>query len=347
MKFSLLKSFSIRMFCTACVAASSINLSYASPAAAFSLESPTVNTKALTEHTLEEQKRILIAWLNGEFSNLKHIFEHGPVGGYPPILMRQSTVTLSDEKALWVQQSSLVNPTDTYREHLYRFRINERNNTIVQDIYLLPKGFAGEWVFDELSIAEELELLDGCSISWRADAHSMLGSRDGNFCAFKDELDRVISISSHLTLRPQQLEVVDTAVADDGEPLLGDVDGNALVLNRIRFFHTQLAFLPAGADASSDAEWVAAIPQRPMHDHDQRVALLNAGDGLFLGHDIQVIGDSSNLDELVLRIYRQTEDEPIFSATMEFVEAGRWRATTERLRVELTLAESIIDVLPH
>ena len=347
MKSSLLKYFPMRMFCAACVIASAITISQAKPNTVFSLDDSTIAAQTLNEHTLIEQKRILIEWLNGEFSNLKHIFEHGPVGGYPPILMRQSIVTLGAEKALWVRQSSLVTPTDSYREHLYRFRINERNNTIIQDIYLLPRDFDGEWFSDDRGVSPQLEQLEGCSITWRADTNMMHGNRDGRFCAFKDELNRVVSISSQLKLSPHQLEVVDTAVADDGEPLLGDVDGNALVLGRIRFFHTELTFLPAGADANSDSEWVEAIPQRPMHDHDQRVALLNAEDELFLGHDIQLIGNAKNADELVLRIYRQTEDEPVFSATMEYLGAGQWRATTNRLRVELRLAESVIDVLPR
>lgn len=347
MKFPLLKYFPVRVFCTACVITSSITISHAKPTAVFSLNDSTITVQTLTEHTLAEQKRILIEWLNGEFSNLKHIFEHGPVGGYPPILMRQSTIHLGAEEALWVQQSSLVTPIDSYREHLYRFRINERNHTIIQDIYLLPQDFDGEWFSDEIGISPQLEQLEGCSITWRAEGNTMHGNRDGRFCAFKDELNRVVSISSQLNLNPYQLEVVDTAVADDGEPLLGDVDGNALVLDRIRFFHAEITFLPAGADARSDNEWVEAIPQRPMHDHDQRVALLNAEDQLFLGHDIQLIGNAKKADELVLRIYRQTEDEPVFSASMEYLGAGQWRATSERLRVELRLAESVIDVLPR
>lgn len=347
MKFPLLKNSSVRGFCTACVIASSISISHAQPSTVLSLDDSTTSVQTLTEHTLAEQKRILIEWLNGEFSNLKHIFEYGPVGGYPPILMRQATINLGAEKALWVQQSSLVTPTDSYREHLYRFRINERNHTIIQDIYLLADDFDGEWFSDEIGISPQLEQLEGCSITWRAEGNMMHGNRDGRFCAFKDELNRVVSISSQLNLHPYQLEVVDTAVADDGEPLLGDVDGNALVLDRIRFFHAEITFLPAGADARSDNEWVEAIPQRPMHDHDQRVALLNAEDELFLGHDIQLIGNAKYADELILRIYRQTEDEPVFSASMEYLGAGQWRATAERLRVELRLAESVIDVLPR
>lgn len=296
---------------------------------------------------IEEQKVKLVDWLTGEFSNLRHVFEFGPTGGYPPVLLRQEPIELIDnETAMLVTQSWLASPGQIYRKHLYRFRIPRRSNDILQDIYAVPADFTGAFV-DENGLSPALDLVVGCSIRWQATEQGFKGYRDGNRCSFRDENDQVVSWTTHLTLNPVEYSVADTAFTDDGEQLLGDIDGKALVVNRIRFFQAEIGYLPAGADADDLQQWMVAAPQRPLHDHEQRIPLVSSEDGLFLGHELQLVSDLSNPERLHLRLYRQTEDEPIFQAEMEYMGEGKWSATSERLRIQISKADSITALLPQ
>ncbi len=295
----------------------------------------------------EVQKENLITWLTGEFSNLRHVFEFGPTGGYPPLLMRQQQVNLmNDEAAIYTEQSWLAAPEQIYRKHLYRFRILRSSNDIVQDVYLVPNDFSGE-LYDEEGIADELELVAGCSIRWQATEQGFKGYRDGNRCSFRDENNQIVSWTTHLTLNQTEYTVADSAFTDNGEQVLGDIDGNALVLNRIRFFQAEIGYLPAGADPDVMEEWMVALPQRPLHDHEQRIPLLSADDGLFLGHEVQIVSDIENPQKLQIRLYRQTEEEPMLQMEMDYKGDGKWSATAERLRIQLSMARSITELQQH
>lgn len=300
-------------------------------------------SNAYNELTQEEQKRILLNLLAGEFSNLRNIFEHGPSGGYPPVLIRQKQV---NEAGLWVQQSTIAAPDRVYRQQYYHFVIPRRANYIRQDVYLLPNDFAGDFSNIE-ALPEELQAVVGCAIHWYPRSDSWVGERSGEFCAFRDENNEVVAVNSTIQLDTERYQITETAVSSNGEPLLGDIEGLPLVLQRIRFFHAELSYLPAGADGNDDNQWMAANPQRLMHDHEQRVALMSANEGLFLGHDIQLLTDSNDPQQLTLRVYRQTEDEPLFVVALEYHGSGEWRATHERLRVQLRAVDSVTELLPQ
>ncbi|EGN76282.1 CpeT/CpcT family (DUF1001) [Idiomarina sp. A28L] len=309
--------------------------------------SASAKNTSVVQLSTEEQKDKLVNWLTAEFSNLRYVFQFGPIGGYPPVLMRQEQVELFDnETALVVAQSWLAAPNQVYRKHLYRFRIPRRSNEIVQDIYSVPLDFAGALASED-GLSQELELLIGCSIRWQATETGFEGYRDGNRCSFRNEDNQVVSWTTHLTLNPLEYSVADTAFTDDGEQLLGDIDGKALVVNRIRFFQAEIGYLPAGANADDLQQWMVAAPQRPLHDHEQRIPLLSSEDGLFLGHEVQLISDLNDSEKLQLRLYRQTEDEPMFQVEMEYMGEGKWSATGERLRIQISKVDSVTELLPQ
>ncbi|RUO21106.1 hypothetical protein CWE08_05795 [Aliidiomarina iranensis] len=305
------------------------------------------SSQSLQDLTPEAQQERLIDWLTGEFSNLRYVFEFGPVGGYPPLLLKQQRVPLMDgEYGVLVEQSWLAAPERIYRRHLYRFRQPRFSDDIIQEVYVVPNNFAGSFISED-GFSAELDLMSGCSIRWQVKANEFEGYRDGNRCSFRNENNQVVSWTTHLRLNATNYNVADMAFTDDGEQVLGDIEGTGLVLNRIRFFQAEIGYLPAGAEAEDLSQWMVALPQRPLHDHEQRIPLMSGEDGLFLGHDIQLIGNLQEPETLLLRLYRQTEDEPFFAEEMEYQGDGKWRATSERLRIQLSVANSIAELLPH
>ncbi|WP_157981331.1 CpcT/CpeT family chromophore lyase [Aliidiomarina sanyensis] len=288
----------------------------------------------------ESQRSLLLQYLVGEFSNLRTILETGRGAGHAPIFVRNHRLAWDDEDVIWSRQSLLNTPNATYRQQVYRFVLPRRNTGIVQQIYLAPASWEPQ--SDDWSA---LERLQGCDIVWRYTGDGFVGSREGSQCGFVDEQGRAIFLATHLQANSVRFTVEDAALSRGGELILGDLNGEPVVHERIRFFDVNIEFLPAGASSENDSAWIVAEPFRDLHDHDIRVPLVSSDERMFLGHDIQVLGNSEEPTGLTIRVYRQAEEQPVLSLKVEG-EDGRWSAEAERFRIQLRAQERFSDS-PH
>ncbi|TRW49312.1 hypothetical protein FM042_00085 [Aliidiomarina halalkaliphila] len=277
----------------------------------------------------------LKAHLVGDFSNLRHMMTTGEGVGQPPVLMQITPADWDGEPVLIARQALIESLDEPYRVHIYRFRESRRNSQLIQDIYVVPEAAHNE---RDASMLRHAELLQGCSIRWQAEDDQFVGVRDGRRCAFLDEHGRQIAVSSQLLLTEEQLIVEDRAVAMGGDIIVGSPLGDVSVYERIRFFSADIAFLPSGAQASDADAWLGVAPHRPLHDHDVRIPLTASADGMFIGHDIQVLGFATDENRLQVRLYRLSDVNPHQDVTMEF-DGATWHAETERFRIRLTPIE--------
>lgn len=293
-----------------------------------------------SDHSVDTTIERLATWLEGDFSNMRFIIEQGG-SGQPPILLQHRIVREeSDHPAVAVKQSWLSQPSQGYRYQLVRFDAN-RDGSVRQIIYPLTAEAYGQ-VVDNQPLAAEfidtLTALDGCDIRWTDAKSEFHGERRGDYCSFSDEYGEVVHWQTTLTLDPYQYTVNDAAYTSSGEPIIGQVDGLPVINERIRFFTADIQFLPAGANSNQEDAWVTATTRQPLHDHEQRVALMDA-DGLqFFGHELQVLGDARNPEELQVRVYRYGEEQPLNEFTIK-LEAGDGQAEGDRVRLRLRVTE--------
>ncbi|RUO22047.1 hypothetical protein CWE06_04240 [Aliidiomarina haloalkalitolerans] len=293
-----------------------------------------------SDHSADQTIERLATWMQGDFSNMRFIIEHGG-SGQPPILLKHRVVREEQGRpAIVVQQSWLSQPQQGYRFQLLRFQQN-RDGSIQQMIYpLTAQTYAGvleSSSFSEASL-ENLVALEGCEVRWTASETEFLGERRGEYCSFIDEYGEEVHWQTRLTLNPYQYAVDDVAVTSQGEQIIGQVDGVPVVNERIRFFTADIQFLPAGANASDDEAWISASTRQPLNDHEQRVALMDADGSQFFGHEIQVLGNVYDPEELRIRIYRSGEETPLTELHMAYSE-GNWQANSERVRLRLQVRD--------
>lgn len=287
---------------------------------------------AAADHPQDKEIARLLDWLAGDFSNMRYILEAGG-SGHPPILLRQQVVKRDDANpALLVQQSWINQPEESYRYQLFTFR-KLRTGDIIQSIAVLSKSDYEHIQAGDVSFSD-YATLPNCEIVWREEDGLFNGFRDPERCRFSDQYGELVHWQTRLTLNPHQYTVDDFAVTALGETILGQVDGIPVVNERIRFFTAHIEFLPAGADASSDDAWVEVNPRQTLHDHEQRIALMDVQGELFYGHDIQLLGKSNQPDYLKVRLYRQDEESPLVELTTEY-HNGEWQAQGERIRLRL------------
>lgn len=287
---------------------------------------------AASEHPQDKEITRLLDWLAGDFSNMRYILEAGG-SGHPPILLRQQVVSRDDKNpALLVQQSWINQPEDSYRFQLFTFR-KLRTGEIIQSIAVLSRSDYQHIQAGDVNFSDYASL-PNCEIIWREEDGVFNGFRDPERCRFSDQYGEQVHWQTRLTVTPYQYIVDDFAVTAQGETLLGQLDGVPVVNERIRFFKADIEFLPAGADASSDDAWVAVQPRQTLHDHEQRIALMDLKGELFYGHDIQLFGKPDQPEYLQVRLYRQNEESPLAELTTEYQD-GEWQAQGERIRLRL------------
>lgn len=301
----------------------------------FAMVSVSAHAATVSEETNSDLAK-LKSHLTGDFSNLRHMMTTGEGVGQPPVLMQITEAEWDGESVLIARQALIESLDEPYRVQIYRFREARRNDHLIQDIFVVPEAAHNE---HGDSLFTHAELLQGCSIHWRIEDDDFVGVRDGRRCAFLDEHGRQITVSSQLLLTEEQLIVEDRAVAMGGDIIVGSPLGDVSVYERIRFFSADVAFLPSGAQPSDADAWLAVAPHRPLHDHDVRIPLTAREDGMFIGHDIQVLGFATDENRLQVRLYRLSDVNPHQDVTMEF-EEGSWYAETERFRIRLELIDT-------
>ncbi|MCH8501391.1 MAG: CpcT/CpeT family chromophore lyase [Aliidiomarina sp.] len=287
---------------------------------------------AATDQSQDKEITRLLDWLAGDFSNLRYILESGG-SGHPPILLRQQLVSRDDENpALLVEQSWINQPEESYRYQLFTFR-KVRTGEIIQSIAVLSSSEFQDIQAGDVQFSDYAPLRN-CEIIWREEDGLFNGFRDPERCRFSDQHGELVHWQTRLTVTPHQYIVDDFAVTAQGETILGQVDGVPVVNERIRFFVADIEFLPAGADASSDDAWVEVQPRQTLHDHEQRIALMDSKGEFFYGHDIQLFGKADQPEYLKVRLYRQNEESPLAELTTVYQD-GEWRAQGERIRLRL------------
>ncbi|WP_194757528.1 CpcT/CpeT family chromophore lyase [Aliidiomarina indica] len=291
------------------------------------VSAPTVSANAQRNADIDQLKEYLI----GDFSNLRHMMTTGEGVGQPPVLLQITPAEWDGEQVLIARQALVSAPNEPYRIQVYRIRKDQRSGQLVQDIYVASPALNSS---EHSLLFESAERLAGCSIRWRVEAGQFVGIRDGRRCKFRDQHGREISMSSRLLVTAEQLIIEDSAMAQGEDFILGRPLGEVNVYEPIRFMSAQIMFLPSGGQANDESAWLSVDTYRPLHDHDVRIPLVASADGMFIGHDIQLLGFADDETQLQLRIYRFSDAEPLDDVTMEF-DGETWHAETERFRIQL------------
>lgn len=294
----------------------------------------------------ELQQRLLLA-LSGEYSNFHALTEQPTtVGDFPPIIQHGEPIILANgEQALLVKQGFLSSRASDasnsyYRRTLYVFVTPRNSNEIVQISYPLSASVSKQALTEPDALAE-LPRLPGCEIFWQyepmANGHdSFNGYRSPDRCFFVDEKEIPVHLETIVHVTNNELQMTESLLDSNGEPLLEAEIGGTITLNPIRFFDMTVSFLPDGANKDDPAAWISVQPDGLIHDHGQRINLRTQKEQQILPYQIKIVRADSNQNLLQVRIYSLGLDTPLEDLTVE-LHNGVGVLHIDPLRVEIEL----------
>ncbi|CUS49571.1 MAG: CpeT/CpcT family (DUF1001) [Idiomarinaceae bacterium HL-53] len=274
-----------------------------------------------------EQQNVLVELLAEDYSNFHPLFFHPEdVGNFPPVVQRgYRTTTTSGAPAVIVEQAFLDQELTPYRRQLLTFSLPSRSEGIVQVTYPLEVEQPLPMGPINLSAYERLQ---GCEVRWKALENGFEGYRSPRRCYFLNEAGQQVHLESNLRIQADSLEMVDTVLNAEGEPLEDEAPA-ALVLEPIRFLQLEARFLPSGEDSENKDAWLPVTVDRPMHDHGQRVNL-SLGEQR-LPYQLHVVLVPEAPEQLQVTIYSAGDEVPVEQWNLS-LEAGAWSQTEAPLQ---------------
>jgi len=232
---------------------------------------------------LEEDLAQMMQWFSGRFDNYwqtrqqessKEPVEH-PNGRIHSIFAPISMPALG-KNVFYVQQYAEGDPSNIYRQRLYSFTTNPKEDAIELVIYAPPDAEAvidahlDPSKLDGLS-PNDLKSYPGCEVYWQRqnrgidDDHFIGFTKDGACKVISSRSGKTLLISDTLRLDAKQIWIQDRAEDTEGNWIYGNRANIPHKLQRTRFFECWAA-APKGKKEDGSDDWDL---WRPIEIHDQ------------------------------------------------------------------------------
>jgi hypothetical protein len=272
----------------------------------------------------EKDLRTFLSWFEGEFDNGEQVaFADGlgiPKDAVPErihSIFTRVELPAFGPHVYYVEQYLDGDPAKIYRQRLYSFSLDEREQAIKLLIHIPGDAKALVGAHRDPSKLQGLTPAatrspPGCEVYWRRRGDAFLGDMKPGTCTFKSERSgNAIVVSDDLYLDADEIWIYDRAVDSEGRYVYGNKAGIPHRLRKVSYFSCWLSVKRAGmADDAQDA-WTFDR-DIAVHDGGEMVWVKTEARPARVGLKIRrpVWPSGPNQDSLVLYVHDEAGEQP-------------------------------------
>lgn len=168
------------------------------------------------------------------------------------------------KNVFYVEQYEDGDPTRIYRQRIYSFSIDEKENAIRLKIYTPKNSERLIGAYKDINRLKQLRMRDtttieSCDVFWKKNANQFIGYMKEGACRISSKrLGKDILIHDDLVLTENEIWIADRAETVDGDYVFGNKAGVAHKLRKIRPFDCWVSVLPGvkhGDSGKDNNDW--------------------------------------------------------------------------------------------
>jgi hypothetical protein len=263
-----------------------------------------------TKTSLAEDMQIMLQWFEGEFDNFQQVYKEkedkvANVHEHIHSIFKRVALPSFSGNVFYVLQYMDGDSTKIYRQRLYSFTENKKENAVQLDIY----SFTADSLYYYAHInpeklngltPQQMTRTDGCEVFWKRDGEKFIGYMKEKACNFISKRSgKKIFITDSLVLTKDEIWIRDEAADENGNYLFGHKDKIPHKLKRCRFYKGWILLEKAGF-----AGEYHQMRNQLWHDQGKRVRLLTE-DGKATKYEVELacVVYGKDLEVLKLAIY--------------------------------------------
>lgn len=271
---------------------------------------------------LNNDLKLMMEWFAGEFDNYEQAYGEKESRAPHPhehihSIFHRVNLPAFGAHVFYVKQYMDGDPTKIYRQRLYSFAPDIKENAIELRIYTFPDEKAVTNAHeDESRLAHltpaQMGYYNGCEVYWKREGEKFLGYMKPNGCRVESRRSgRTLIITDDLVLTKDQIWIRDEAKDTQGNYVYGHKGGEHHKLRRCRFFEGWAA-LKIGDTGDDQKDYIGFRGLR-VHDQGQILPLVKA-DGEKTKYSIQLAHltqQSSKVPVMVFKIFEEGQDKAV------------------------------------
>jgi hypothetical protein len=268
--------------------------------------------------------RTFLGWFEGEFDSGEQVAFADDLGipkdAVPErihSIFKRVDLPAFGEHVFYVEQYLDGEPAKIYRQRLYSFSLDEREQAIKLTIHIPRDAKALMGAHRDTSRLAGLtpaatRTPPGCEVYWRRRGDAFLGDMKPGACTFKSERSgKTIVVSDDLYLDDDEIWIYDRAVDTEGAYVYGNKAGIPNRLRKVSHFSCWLSVKRDGAADDAPGAWTFDR-DIGVHDGGELVWVKTDARAARVGLKIRrpVWPSGPNQDSLVLYVYDEGQADP-------------------------------------
>jgi len=190
--------------------------------------------KPRQKRKLEQDLNLIMKWFAGYFDNREQVTEEKAKNTEPELIHEQIhgifapvEIPAFGENVLYVKQYMDDDPTQIYRQRIYSFHVNEKEEAIELRIY----AFLDDEAYIDAHLEpgklseltpEKMTFKQGCELYWQRKGNHFIGyMKEGTCQVCSQKTGKIITITDDCYLDREQLWIRDRAFDEDGNYVFG------------------------------------------------------------------------------------------------------------------------------
>lgn len=259
---------------------------------------------------LDEQLTEMLQWFEGEFDNFQQVYKEkedkvAEVHEHIHSIFKRINLPAFGSNTFYVLQYMDGDSTKIYRQRIYSFTTNTKENAIQLDIYSFIKDSLYYYAHNNTTKLDSLTPIqmtktDGCQVYWKKDGEKYIGYMKKDACNFISKRNgKKIFITDRLVLTKNFITIRDEAYDENGAYVFGHKGKIPHHLIKCKNYKGWILLQKAGFDNDY-------IQMRNLQWHDQgsRVRLITE-DGKPTKYEVELAAVlyGKNLEVLKIAIY--------------------------------------------
>jgi len=272
----------------------------------------------------EKDLRTFLSWFEGEFDSGEQVAFADDLGiprdAVPErihSIFKRVELPAFGPHVFYVEQYLDGDPTRIYRQRLYSFSLDEREQAIKLVIHIPGETKALVGAHRDASKLHGLTPAatrspPGCEVYWRRRGDAFLGDMKPGACTFKSERSgKTIVVSDDLYLDDDEIWIHDRAVDSEGGHVYGNKAGIPNKLRKVRYFSCWLSVKHEGMADDAQGAWTFDR-DIAVHDGGELVWVKTEARSTRVGLKIRrpVWPSGPNQDSLVLYVHDDGLEQP-------------------------------------
>ena len=287
----------------------------------------------------EKDFRTFLSWFEGEFDSGEQVAFADELGiprdAVPErihSIFKRVELPAFGPHVFYVEQYLDGDPTRIYRQRLYSFSLDEREQAIKLEIHIPGETKALVGAHRDASKLHGLTPAatrspPGCEVYWRRRGDAFLGDMKPGACSFKSERSgKTIVVSDDLYLDDDEVWIYDRAVDSEGGYVYGNKAGIPNKLRKVRYFSCWLSVKREGMAEDAQGAWTFDR-DIAVHDGGELVWVKTEARSTPVGLKIRrpVWPSGPNQDSLVLYVHDEGLEQPERAVSYSWADPGAKR----------------------